>query len=61
VHALATHAMPVAWETELLQFLLQLPHCVMLLEVFVSQPVLPCVQWLNPELQFAIWMASTTT
>jgi len=52
VQELATHATPVALATEVLQFFVQLPHCVTLLEVLVSQPVLPGAQWLKPELQF---------
>jgi hypothetical protein len=31
-----------------LQLFVQLPHCSTLSDVFVSQPVLPGAQWLNP-------------
>jgi hypothetical protein len=51
VQALATQAIPFACSTVVLQFLVQLPHWVTLLEVFVSQPVLPVAQWLKPALQ----------
>jgi hypothetical protein len=50
VHALPTHATPAAFLTFVLQFVVQLPHWVVLLEVLVSQPVLPAAQWLNPAL-----------
>jgi hypothetical protein len=48
VHALATHATPVAFLTFVLQLVVQPPHCVVLLEVLVSQPVFPAAQWLKP-------------
>jgi hypothetical protein len=43
--------MPTASLTFWLQSLLQLPHFATLLEMFVSQPVLPGVQCANPSAQ----------
>jgi hypothetical protein len=50
VHALATHAIPFALTTFVVQFVVQLPHWVTLLEVLVSHPVLSGEQWLKPAL-----------
>jgi hypothetical protein len=50
VHALAAHVIPVAFFTVVLQFVVQLPHWVTLVAVFVSQPLLPVPQWLKPVL-----------
>jgi hypothetical protein len=52
VHELEAHATPAALTTLVLQFLVQLPHCATLFDVFVSQPVFcPVEQWLKPWLQ----------